>query len=167
MKFLQFVDSKNLPKVLRTFGGHGRWTDIGPVFCVAETTSPDGRVPYKILAIECEEPRRYCLFEQETPLVRNEHEKLKREKRATCISGFVYIMRNNRNGHIKIGFSKNPKYREITLQSQEPEIQLLKSVPGSKRQEKELHTRWRHRRIRGEWFELTATELDKIIADFS
>jgi len=38
---------------------------------------------------------------------------------------FVYVILNTRNNLIKIGKSKLPNYREITLQSEEPEIELL------------------------------------------
>lgn len=70
------------------------------------------------------------------------------------IQGFVYLMRNRRNGLTKIGFSKDPKYRESTLQSEEPEVALLSAWRGTRATEEELHEQFSKARVRGEWFEL-------------
>ncbi len=75
-------------------------------------------------------------------------------------TAFVYLMKNTRNGFIKIGFSKNPKFREKTLQSEEPEIELLASIEGTIDLEKELHARFSAYRIRGEWFRLSEFEIE-------
>ena len=55
----------------------------------------------------------------------NEYEKNSVVKKESP-RGYVYLMMNSRNGYIKIGFTKDyPTYRESTLQSQEPEIELI------------------------------------------
>lgn len=77
--------------------------------------------------------------------------------------GFIYLMRNSRNGYTKIGYSKNPQFRERTLQSEEPEIELLGMIPGSRWGEQEFHKIFDDQRVRGEWFSLTNEDCDSII----
>lgn len=72
---------------------------------------------------------------------------------------YVYLMKNTRNGLVKIGISSNPKYREATLQSEEPEIEMLFSAPGSESIEGCLHRKFQRKRVRGEWFKLDESEL--------
>lgn len=68
--------------------------------------------------------------------------------------GFIYLMRDNRNGKTKIGFSKKPEYRESTLQSEQPDIELFFTAKGGPAKEKELHEKYSKYRFRGEWFDL-------------
>jgi hypothetical protein len=82
-------------------------------------------------------------------------------------AGYVYLMRNNRNGYVKIGFSRNPKHREKTLQSEDPDVELLWSHQGFKYDERELHARYASMRVRGEWFRLTADDVAHIIANMN
>lgn len=67
---------------------------------------------------------------------------------------FVYLMKNSRNGHYKIGLSVHPEFRERTLQSQEPEVHLVWKIEGEKSDERHLHEKFGDRRLRGEWFDL-------------
>lgn len=76
--------------------------------------------------------------------------------------GYVYLMRNHRNGFTKIGFSKNPTHREETLQAEEPEVELLRKWPGSMQLELSIHALFESKRIRGEWFDLTEDDVDEI-----
>lgn len=78
--------------------------------------------------------------------------------------GFVYLMRDAVNGYIKIGYSQNPKYRERTLQSEKPTIELITAWCGDTKDEKELHNTFAHKRLRGEWFSLDDVDID-IISD--
>lgn len=75
---------------------------------------------------------------------------------------YVYLMYNSRNDLIKIGQSKNPKYREKTLQAEEPEIEILCLYKAPKSIEKELHNNYKSKRQRGEWFSLTFKDLENI-----
>jgi predicted GIY-YIG superfamily endonuclease len=79
-------------------------------------------------------------------------------------NAFVYLMKNTRNGYTKIGISKNPKHREKTLQSEEPEIDLIwkKEIPNAIGREIELHKKYSDKRIRGEWFDLTEQDIQNI-----
>ena len=72
---------------------------------------------------------------------------------------FVYLMRNERNGFIKIGKSDNPRYREKTLQSEEPEVSLIFAHPCPIWVEKGLHVLFSEKRLRGEWFSLSEDEI--------
>lgn len=77
--------------------------------------------------------------------------------------GYVYLMKNHRSGMFKIGFSKAPKYREKTLQSEEPEIEMLHHFKGTMEDEKDLHAQFADKRVRGEWFSLTQEEVDALL----
>jgi len=72
-------------------------------------------------------------------------------------------MIDNRNGYIKIGKSKNINYREKTLQSEVPEIELLCYIDYNI--EKELHSMCDDKRVRGEWFNLSKKDINLIIKD--
>lgn len=72
---------------------------------------------------------------------------------------YVYLMVNDDTALIKIGTSKKPGYREKTLHSQEPSIHLIALWCCSKEIEKELHKKYSHKRIRGEWFRLLLQDL--------
>lgn len=74
----------------------------------------------------------------------------------------VYVMKNLRNGLFKIGVSKNPSFREKTLQSEEPEIMLISATPAKKYVERILHKIFKEKRVRGEWFKLEEEEAQKI-----
>lgn len=63
---------------------------------------------------------------------------------------------------VKIGFSLNPSHREKTLQSEEPDVFFESIFEGSLEDEEELHKRYAHKRVRGEWFDLTPDEIREI-----
>lgn len=79
---------------------------------------------------------------------------------------YVYLMKDTTNNYHKIGISNKPRYRERTLQSEKPTIELIccKQFPSRKIAEsfeKALHNTYSEKRIRGEWFNLN----DKDIKD--
>lgn len=78
---------------------------------------------------------------------------------------YVYLMVNEDTSLIKIGTSKKPQYREKTLHSQEPKINLIAKWECDKEIERKLHKMFNHKRVRGEWFKLTLRDL-KEIEDF-
>ena len=70
---------------------------------------------------------------------------------------YVYLMKDISNGYYKIGISNTPEYREKTLQSEKPTIELLASKKYPTRKiaeaiESALHTAYSQQRLRGEWF---------------
>ena len=77
---------------------------------------------------------------------------------------YTYLMKDDNNGYYKIGMSKNPVYREKTLQSEKPTISLLCSKKFSSREEareheKILHQRYSNQHKRGEWFWLSEQDV--------
>lgn len=80
---------------------------------------------------------------------------------------YVYLMRNYNNGYYKIGISKDTKYREKTLQAEEPDVRLICSKQYTDRitarqMEKMLHSHYNEKRSRGEWFSLNEDEVKSI-----
>ncbi len=80
---------------------------------------------------------------------------------------FVYLMHDTANGYYKIGISNNPEYREKTLQSEKPTIEMVKSKKFPIRKiaesiEKALHETYSEKRLRGEWFELDKDDVEHI-----
>jgi KilA-N domain/Meiotically up-regulated gene 113 len=80
---------------------------------------------------------------------------------------FVYAVKDFRTGFIKIGKSDNPTYREKTLQSETPVIKtiLLRKFNNSKEAcifEKHLHEKLKTYNVRGEWFNLSNSEISEL-----
>ena len=65
-------------------------------------------------------------------------------------------------GLYKIGRSNNPQYRERTLQSEKPTIDLMFKFEGMVMDEKVLHDKYAGKRIRGEWFAIGYEEIEEI-----
>ena len=77
----------------------------------------------------------------------------------------IYIMIDKNTGYYKIGRSINPNFREKTLQSEKPTIELLYTFDALCKDEKKLHNMFISQRIRGEWFKLSDSDID-IVKDF-
>ena len=80
---------------------------------------------------------------------------------------YVYLMIDTTNNFHKIGISNKPKYREHTLQSDKPTIELVccKAYPTraiAEAIESSLHRVYASKRIRGEWFNLDASDIEII-----
>ena len=80
---------------------------------------------------------------------------------------YVYLMLDEVNGYYKIGISNSPKYRERTLQSEKPSIKLIcaKEFPSrriAEAIESALHKAYAAEHLRGEWFNLTAKDVQEI-----
>ena len=98
-----------------------------------------------------------------TPFVKDfdEIEKPKNEKKPKSEKpNFVYLALNNRNGYYKIGRSINPKIREKTLQSEEPEVEFIEKWIAPEKIEIELHRKFKTKKTRGEWFNLSEVDLE-------
>lgn len=76
----------------------------------------------------------------------------------------TYLMRDSNTGYTKIGMSVNPRQRECTLQSEKPTITLFRVCDTLV--EKELHSRYAVKRVRGEWFDLTEADIERICNDY-
>jgi hypothetical protein len=82
---------------------------------------------------------------------------------------YVYLMKDLSNGFYKIGISNNPEYRERTLQSEKPTIEMIASKKFPIRKiaesfERSLHITFADKRIRGEWFELSQVDEEHLKA---
>lgn len=89
------------------------------------------------------------------------------QKPVTAEMCFVYLMYDTSNGYHKIGISNNPEYRERTLQSEKPTIELIISKKFPSRNiaesiEKALHSTFAEKRLRGEWFELNDKDIEDL-----
>ena len=80
---------------------------------------------------------------------------------------YVYVMIDKNTGYYKIGRSKKPEYRERTLQSEKPTIEILYTFEAMIKHEKQLHEMFSNKRLRGEWFDLSGSDIEKIKTFFS
>ncbi len=76
--------------------------------------------------------------------------------------GFIYLMKNKRNGFVKIGFSKKPRHRERTLQAEDPDTEMLFAFVASFHDEEKVHEKFAGKRVRGEWFNLDEADIERI-----
>jgi hypothetical protein len=77
-------------------------------------------------------------------------------RKGPCIrsDAYVYLIWHARTGYFKIGYSMYPKARERTLQAEDPGLELLATLKGTKQDERRLHKHYAEYRKRGEWFAL-------------
>lgn len=84
----------------------------------------------------------------------------------------VYLMKDTTNMNYKIGISNKPEYRERTLQSEKPSIEMVcyKLFPSRKIAraiESALHKTYLEKNIRGEWFMLDSDDVLEIVKTLS
>jgi hypothetical protein len=88
---------------------------------------------------------------------------LKRSKRRKWRVPILVYFIQAENGLIKIGRTTDLPARLATMRTDSPiDIRLLASFIGSIGAEKELHQRFSHLRVRGEWFKAEADLLEYI-----
>lgn len=80
---------------------------------------------------------------------------------------YVYLMIDTINQYHKIGISNKPSWREKTLQSEKPSIELIASKKFVSRRialsiEKAFHNTFADKRVRGEWFQLDSFDVEEI-----
>lgn len=72
-------------------------------------------------------------------------------------ASIIYFVRRGKSGPIKIGITTNLERRLRVLQTgSDEQIDVLATVPGSAREEAELHGQWKALRRKGEWFEASS-----------
>jgi len=76
----------------------------------------------------------------------------------------TYIIKDKSNGLYKIGRSIDPVKREKTLQSEKPNLELIKTWDADI--EKTLHDEYKDFRVRGEWFELSKVQVKYICCSY-
>lgn len=80
----------------------------------------------------------------------------------------IYLMYDQKEGLIKIGETKTKLITrmkgiaEPTLRGKDPMIEVITAWEAPKDLEIQLHTRYHHKRVRGEWFDLRASDLKEI-----
>lgn len=80
----------------------------------------------------------------------------------------LYLMCEGEKGYIKIGQTKNnletrrKGVAEPTLKAKDPLIWIISAWEAPKEIEKKLHSDYKSKRIRGEWFDLKAVDLKEI-----
>lgn len=74
----------------------------------------------------------------------------------------IYLMHSESSNLIKIGRSKNPNTRERTLQGRDPKLNMITYWDAPLQIEKDLHNKFIHKRVRGEWFDLNFGDLNTI-----
>jgi hypothetical protein len=91
-------------------------------------------------------------------------ERREREAQAASQLGRVYFVRIAK-GPIKIGRAVNVLRRVANLQTSQPyPLQLIGHIAGGREREREIHLRFKHRRLNGEWFD-PAPDLLRFIAE--
>ena len=80
----------------------------------------------------------------------------------SCTPTYIYLMHHGVSNVWKIGRSNKPKARETTLQHQDPMITLNWQVEAVSTFETWLHHRFKSKRIRGEWFKLSKSDVSWI-----
>lgn len=78
--------------------------------------------------------------------------------------GRIYIIQSGNTNKYKVGYSESPSVRRKSLQigSADP-LRVVGSIPGTRELEHSLHRDLTSRRIHGEWFRLTRTEINHIL----
>jgi hypothetical protein len=80
------------------------------------------------------------------------------------VSGYIYVIRDDES-HYKIGLSTNPAARLRQLNGGSPyplAFEILEPCKDIYRVEAKLHEQFANRRLKGEWFALTESDLEEI-----
>lgn len=77
----------------------------------------------------------------------------------------VYVIRDRKTRHVKIGISIDPRKRLSSLRTGSPTgMDLLWTSPGGRPLERYLHDRFSAHRIRGEWFDFSGCDVLETIS---
>lgn len=85
---------------------------------------------------------------------------------------YIYLIKDNKTGLIKIGKSRNPYerlkqlVRQDTLLPESNDFILLRAWASEEYQERALHRQFINQRIRGEWFNLSSDDIQNIERKF-
>lgn len=90
---------------------------------------------------------------------------IKRESSRCAKNQKTYLIKDSRTGATKIGKSNNPLKREKTLQSDALSLELLYTCDDNI--ETLLHKKYKDKRIRGEWFNLTDKDIEYIVDKYN
>jgi hypothetical protein len=83
-----------------------------------------------------------------------------RERRTKEEPKSLYLMKDKNNGYYKIGISQDCEYRERTLQSEKPNIELVGQWKSLDKYERAWHDYFKKNNTRGEWFTLNKVQVE-------
>jgi len=93
----------------------------------------------------------------------------KRENRTQLVKTKIYFIKNKKSTVVKIGISRNIKFRLAMLQvNNHEELILIGSIYGGLIAERGIHKKLSKYNIRGEWFKLNKTvkkEIDILLGN--
>lgn len=77
----------------------------------------------------------------------------------------IYFIQNADTGHVKIGRARNVQQRLSNLQTANSgTLVLLARCAGSRETERDLHQRFKSKHVRGEWFDISAQDVEEVAA---
>lgn len=89
-------------------------------------------------------------------------------QKRSMLATYIYILFDSKAGCYKIGRSIKPEFRERTLMSERSTFKMIWVSPLTNlRVEKEIHNHFASKRIRGEWFNLDASDIETIKNSFN
>lgn len=91
-------------------------------------------------------------------------------RRTRTERGYVYLLREDVRGLVKIGRAVNPRNRVQKIAAILPStcrVVGLIEAANMEELEKELHRRFADRRVKGEWFKLDAGHLEEVQVDYA
>lgn len=99
-----------------------------------------------------------------------EYSKYSQDSKAISIASMrsIYVMKCHE--YHKIGIAANPRRRLNAIKTSNPyEVELIRAVkvPDAIGLERQLHRQFAECRVRGEWFELTDTQITEVIERIS
>ena len=85
-----------------------------------------------------------------------------KDRRLTGTEGYIYVMKCM--GYYKIGMATGDLVRlgEYTCLPEKPLYEIIQYVYDAREIENELHSKYKHKRVRSEWFNLSFTDLNDI-----
>ncbi len=80
---------------------------------------------------------------------------------------YIYLIRDNKSLHTKIGISEDTDTRMKSLKIGNPSIEVIRElqVDNARSKEQQLHTKYRHKNVGWEWFDLSDKDI-KYIKEF-
>lgn len=96
-------------------------------------------------------------------------EKLKQNMNHTVNYSYLYAIADHTNQLIKLGYAQNPQQRCAQLQTGNPNVLSViwsTAIDQSRARivEQKIHREYNHKRVRGEWFRMSAAEAEQVLA---
>ena len=105
-------------------------------------------------------------FKASCPLLGDDWEQALRKQRKRSDPRYVYLIRDGWRGLIKIGVARNVEKRFRDLQNSCPQRLVIVGIIHSEsamKLERKLHMQFADKHYRGEWFELTDSDISSVL----